>query len=95
MDETLLERDMACIDKPEIHPEFSRGRSDDFLEPVTQTMEDITAHDRRTTFLAIRLYHVIYTFAAYRQLGDAVHPRVESKQSVWKTRPSMSSSKIS
>ena len=26
-----------------------------------QTMEDMTAHDRRTTFLAIRLYHVIYT----------------------------------
>ena len=25
-----------------------------------QTMEDMTAHDRRTTFLAIRLYHVIY-----------------------------------
>ena len=25
-----------------------------------QTMEDTTAHDRRTTFLAIRLYHVIY-----------------------------------
>ena len=24
-------------------------------------MEDMTAHDRRTTFLAIRLYHVIYT----------------------------------
>ena len=23
-------------------------------------MEDMTAHDRRTTFLAIRLYHVIY-----------------------------------
>ena len=28
---------------------------------VKQTMEDMTAHDRRTTFLAIRLYHVIYT----------------------------------
>ena len=26
-----------------------------------QTMQDTTAHDRRTTFLAIRLYHVIYT----------------------------------
>ena len=24
-------------------------------------MEDMTAHDRRTTFLAIRLYQVIYT----------------------------------
>ena len=28
--------------------------------PYYQTMEDMTAHDRRTTFLAIRLYHVIY-----------------------------------
>ena len=31
------------------------------VEEVVQTMEDMTAHKSRTTFLAIRLYHVIYT----------------------------------
>ena len=58
-------------------------------------MQDTTAHDRRTTFLAIRLYHVIYTVCYVQAVGDAIHPRVESKQSAWKTRSSMSSSKIS
>ena len=57
-------------------------------------MEDMAAHDRRTTFLAIRLYHVIYNVLR-TGMGDAVHPRVKSKQPAWKTRPPMSSSKIS
>ena len=56
---------------------------------------DMTAHDRRTTLLAIRLgYHVIYTVL---RTGTRwrVHPSVESMQSAWKTRLSMSFSKIS
>ena len=56
-------------------------------------MEDMTAHDRRTTCLAIRLYHVIYTVLCTGS-REAVHHVVESKQSAWKTRPSKSSSKI-
>ena len=59
-------------------------------------MVDMTAIDRRTTHLAIRLYHVIYTvLRPGTRYGDAVHPRVEIKHSAWKTRLSMSSSKIS
>ena len=54
----------------------------------------MTAHDRKTTLLAIRLYHVIYT-VLLQALSDVVHPSVENKQSAWKTRLSMSYSQIS
>ena len=61
---------------------------------AAQTMVDMTVHDHRTTLLAIRLYHMIYTVLLKLQaLGEAVHS-VESKQYAWKTRLSMSSSKI-
>ena len=49
---------------------------------ISQTMVDMTAHDRRTTLLAIRLYHVIYT--VLRSLYDRLYwtPSASSKQSV-------------
>ena len=40
---------------------INRGHLELATSPISQTMEYMTAHDRRTTFLAIRLYHVIYT----------------------------------
>ena len=57
-------------------------------------MVDMIAHDRGTSLLAIRQYHEIYTLLL-QALSEAVHPSVESKQSAWETRLSMSSSKIS
>ena len=65
------------------------------MERSGQTMEDMTAHDRRTTFLAIRLYHVIYTVLRTGSRWHSSSTCIGSKQSAWKTRPSISSSKIS
>ena len=51
-----------------------------FSSPTKQTMVDMTAHDRRTTLLAIQspIPHDLHC-ASYRH-------SVESKQSAWKTR---------
>ena len=48
-------------------------------------MVDMTAEHPVNEILAIRRYHVIYTIHV-QELSDAVHPSVEIKQSVWKTR---------
>ena len=48
-------------------------------------MVDTAAEHPVNEILAIRQYHVIYTFSV-QTLSDAVHPSVESKQSAWKTK---------
>ena len=66
---------------PTHSPGISRGlaeRGQEEEQENEQTMMDMTAHDLRTTLLAIRLYHVNYTVLRTQALGDAVHPRVGS-----------------
>ena len=56
-------------------------------------MVDMTLEHPVNEILAIRRYHVIYTFP-YRHLSKAVHPIVEAS-SLHERLRSMSSSKIS
>ena len=51
-----------------------------------QTMVDMTAEHPVNEILAIRRYRTWSTLYSVKALSDAVHPSVESKQSVWKTR---------
>ena len=64
------------------------------LQPLFWSIADDGGHDLpwpQNNLFSNSPYHVIYTVLR-TDIGDAVHPRVESKQSAWKTRPSMSSS---